>query len=151
MDTEKIRDTSAWSADDIECFLLESTIPIRLSCLSASGAPLICSLWYLYDDGALWCATQKTALIVSCLEKDSRCGFEISPDAPPYHGVRGQSRASLHDDVGADVLRRLIDRYLGSRESRFAQWLIRREEDEVAIRIEPAWITAWDYSRRMSA
>lgn len=151
MQTEKVRSTSAWSADDIECFLFESTIPIRLSCLSASGAPLVCSLWYLYEDGALWCATQTSAIVASCLEKDPRCGFEVAPELPPYRGVRGQSRASLHPDRGPEVLGRLIDRYLGTRESRFARWLIRRQDDEVAIRIEPAWITAWDYSGRMSA
>ncbi|MFW2404874.1 MAG: pyridoxamine 5'-phosphate oxidase family protein [Gammaproteobacteria bacterium] len=151
MDSSKIRSTSAWSGDEIDLFLLESSIPARLACLTPSGAPLVCSLWYLYEDGAIWCATQKNAHIVSCFEQDLRCGFEVAPESPPYRGVRGQSRVSLHEELGADVLGRLIDRYLGTRESRFAQWLMRRQDDEVAIRVDPAWITAWDFTQRMGA
>ena len=86
MDSSKIRSTSAWSGDEIELFLLESSIPARLACLTPSGAPLVCSLWYLYEDGA--------------------------------------------DVLGG---------------------LIRRQDNEVAIRIDPAWITAWDYKQRMGA
>lgn len=151
MDTSVIRSTSAWSGDEIELFMIESVIPIRLSCLSASGAPLVCSLWYLYDDGAIWCATQKSAHVVSCFEKDQRCGFEIAPESPPYRGVRGQSRVFLDDSRGPEVLLSLIDRYLGTRESGFARWLIGRQNNEVAIRIKPAWITSWDYAQRMDA
>ncbi len=151
MDPSVIRSTSAWSGDEIETFLTEATIPIRLACLTASGAPLVCSLWYLYEDGALWCATQKAARIVACFEQDPRCGFEVAPESPPYCGVRGQSRVSLSDERGPVVLLRLIDRYLGTRDSRFAKWLIDRRDSEVAIRIEPSWVTAWDYAQRMGA
>ena len=103
----------------------------------------------MFDEGTLWCATQKTAHIVTCLGQDARCGFEIAPEAPPYRGVRGQSRATLHEDLGEPILLRLIDRYVGNRESNFARWLIKRADKEVAIRIEPTWITSWDFSGRM--
>jgi len=46
-------------------------------------------------------------------------------------------------------LLRLLDRYLGSRDSGFATWLIERASTEVAIRIEPTWLTSWDFSKRM--
>jgi hypothetical protein len=47
-------------------------------------------------------------------------------------------------------LLQLIDRYLHSRESKFAQWLIERQAEELAIRIEPEWLSAWDFSARMN-
>ena len=47
------------------------------------------------------------------------------------------------------MLGRLIDRYLGDRKSRLARWLLGRAEEELAIRIEPRWISAWDYTERM--
>ena len=68
---------------------------------------------------------------------------------PPYRGVRGQGRAHLLPEAGAARLEVLLDRYLGDRESNLARWLLSRAEDEVAIRIEPSWLTAWDFSARM--
>jgi hypothetical protein len=147
----RCRRDSAWDAPGIEQFLRVTTIPVRLACLTASGAPLVCSLWYLYADGALWCATQASARIVALLAREPRCGVEVAGDLPPYRGVRGQGLAAIDAAAGAAVLPQLIDRYLGSRESAFGRWLMARQADEVAIRIEPDWLTAWDYSRRMGS
>jgi len=144
-----IRKSSAWDAARIEQFLLDSLIPVRLACLSRADEPLICSLWYCFDDGAIWCATQKSAHIVAMLERNSSCAFEVAGDSMPYRGVRGQGRATLSTTDGADVLLRLIDRYLGTRESEFARWLIARQAQEVSIRIEPEWVTSWDFGARM--
>ena len=145
-----IRDSSAWDATVITEFLRNSRIPVRLAAVSASGSPLICSLWYAYADGAIWCATQRDAYFAGLLRNNPLCGFEVAADSLPYRGVRGQGRASLSDTAGPDTLAQLIDRYLENRESSLAQWLLARKTDEVAIRIEPVWLTAWDYSQRMS-
>jgi len=144
-----IRSTSAWSAAEISEFLLRTEIPLRLASLSGSGAPLLCSLWYFYDRGSIWCATQRSAKLVSLLERDQRCAFEIAGDQPPYRGVRGQGTATLSAADGGPALLRLIDRYLHGRDSGFAQWLIARQDEEVAIRIQPTWLTSWDFSQRM--
>jgi nitroimidazol reductase NimA-like FMN-containing flavoprotein (pyridoxamine 5'-phosphate oxidase superfamily) len=145
-----IRPGSAWSADEMQQFLLETEIPLRLACLTANGAPFVCSLWYLYDGGALWCATQRSAYVAKLLDREPRCAFEIAGDMAPYRGIRGQGSAVLSAGDGPAVLLRLIDRYLHHRESRFAKWLIARQNDELAIRIEFAWLTSWDFSDRMN-
>ncbi len=140
---------SAWSLDQIEAFLRAAVIPIRLACL-ANGAPLVCSLWFLYRDGCLWSATQQHAAIVGFFRDDPACGFEIAPNEPPYRGVRGQGTVGLLPAQGGEILGALIDRYVGSRETAFARWLLSRAEQEIAMRIEPRWLTAWDFSARMS-
>lgn len=145
-----IRKSSAWPAGQIESFLVQAKIPVRLACLTSDGAPLICSLWYLYDQGAIWCATQRSARLVALLERDGRCAFEVAGDEPPYRGVRGQGEALLAAADGPAILLRLIDRYLGGRDSAFARWLIDRSDAEVAIRLTPSWMTAWDFTRRMN-
>jgi nitroimidazol reductase NimA-like FMN-containing flavoprotein (pyridoxamine 5'-phosphate oxidase superfamily) len=149
MREELIRSTSAWSATEIRQYLAVAEIPVRLACLATGGTPLLCSLWFLHDDGAIWCATPRTARLAVLLERDPRCAFEVSGDLMPYRGVRGQGTARLSRADGPAVLLRLIDRYLHGRESGFARWLISRQQDEVAIRIDPAWVTAWDFSARM--
>ena len=144
-----IRSTSAWDDHQIDRFLADTVIPIRLACIDRDGEPLVCSLWYLYSEGALWCATQQSANLVAFLEAEPCCGFEVAPEAMPYRGVRGQGRVSLSAAQGPDILLRLIDRYLGNRKSSFASWLIARSATEVAIRLEADWMTSWDFSKRM--
>jgi hypothetical protein len=139
---------SAWSADQIEAFLRSSIIPIRLACL-ANGAPLVCSLWYLPRDGILWSATQSNAAILDFFRSDSSCGFEIAPNEPPYRGVRGQGAVQLVPEQGGDILGALVDRYRVGRDTSFARWLLSRADRETAIRIEPRWLSAWDFSARM--
>ncbi len=144
-----LRASSAWDLPSVEQFLASARLPLRLACHGPGGAPLVCSLWFLYADGYLWCATSAGAALAGWLAEDQRCGFEISVNEVPYRGVRGQGAAVLLAEAGADVLGRLIDRYLGDRESRLARWLLRRADEELAIRIEPRWITAWDFTERM--
>lgn len=144
-----IRSSSAWDAQRINGFLADTLIPIRLACLDRKGNPLVCSLWYLYAEGALWCATQQSAKVIAFLQATPRCGFEVAPDAMPYRGVRGQGSVSLSAAQGPEMLLRLIDRYLGNRDSDFASWLIARSATEIAIRIEADWVTSWDFGKRM--
>lgn len=144
-----IRSNSAWDEQQISQFLASTVIPIRLACIDRDGDPLVCSLWYLYLEGALWCATQRSAHVIALLEAHPRCGFEVAPEQMPYRGVRGQGRVSLSAAQGPGMLLRLIDRYLGNRDSDFASWLIARSAVEVAIRIEADWVTSWDFSKRM--
>jgi hypothetical protein len=64
--------------------------------------------------------------------------------------VRGQGRATVDATQGAEVLRGLIARYVGSKDLEFTRWLLSRCEQEVAIIIEPMRIATWDYTKRMA-
>ncbi len=149
MSADNIRSSSAWTFEQIETYLHDTVIPVRLASLS-DGAPLVSSLWYLYEEGALWCATRPDAKLIEWLAAAPRCGFEIAGDQMPYKGVRGQGVATLHAEAGEAVLLRLIDRYVQDRNSDFARWLIARSEGEVAVKIVPDWLTSWDFSGRMN-
>ena len=61
-----------------EKYLREIRIPLRLSCTTKTGWPMIVSLWFLYQDTKLLCATQNSAKVVSYLQNEPRCAFEIS-------------------------------------------------------------------------
>jgi hypothetical protein len=141
---------SAWPANKVEDFLSTYLSPMRLAVVSDSGFPLICSLWFAYEPGRLLCATTRQAKVVDCILAKPQCGFEIAPNEPPYFGVRGQGIATVSSDGSMDLLGNLVDRYLGSRETKFARWLLSRSDDEVTIEIDIRWMTSWDYSKRMS-
>ncbi len=138
-----------WSRREVDRFLADTHIPVRLAVNGASGHPVLASLWYTQLAGTLWCATQRGSSIARSLARDPRCAFEIAPEALPYHGVRGQALASLHDDRGEEILRLTIERYAGDVSSRFARWLLSRAESETAIALAPRTLVSWDYRERM--
>ncbi|NIV43134.1 MAG: pyridoxamine 5'-phosphate oxidase family protein [Candidatus Dadabacteria bacterium] len=140
---------SAWDDGEIEKFVKDSVIPIRLAVNDKGGFPLICSLWYFYENSKFYCATLNKSKICRLLEADNRCAFEIAPNRPPYKGVRGQANVLIGENSGKLVLEKLISRYLGSTDSKLAKWLLSREQQERTLIVEPVWISAWDYSDRM--
>jgi nitroimidazol reductase NimA-like FMN-containing flavoprotein (pyridoxamine 5'-phosphate oxidase superfamily) len=107
------------------------------------------SLWYLWEDDALWCATGADADVVRYLRANDEVAFEVSTNDPPYRGVRGRGHASIDVDEEKTLLRRLLQRYLGGTDSTLARRLLAPERDEVRIRVDPARLHSWDYSDRM--
>lgn len=135
--------------DDFKNLLNDEKIPIRIAFLTSDGIPNILSLWYEQINGKLYCATQKTAKIVSHFEKNSLCGFEIAADKPPYKGVRGNGIAKIIPEDGVKILNILINKYLGDKTSTLSKFLKENEKNEVAIEIIPEKIFYYDYSKRM--
>lgn len=80
---------------EIEGFLDDITVPLRLAANSPEGWPVIASLWFEYHDGAFYCASKKHSRIVKLLQKKLQTGFEGVAEKPPYSGVRGQGVAVL--------------------------------------------------------
>lgn len=140
----------AWNIEQTEDYLLKTRYPIRLSTLNANGYPLVTSVWYLYDNGLIWCAVQKESDIARNIKNDKRCGFEVGPNQPPYMGVRGQGIANLVPERGKEKLEKLIGRFLDRKNKDLADWLMNRADSETAIMIEPEWFFTWDYSGRMN-
>jgi hypothetical protein len=139
-----------WSNDEAERFLDDSSVPARLACNGTTGFPVLSSLWFLREEGQLWCATQRTSSAATLLAKDPNCAFEVSPETLPYRGLRGQGVATLHEERGEEILRRLVERYLGDSMQRLAETLLARSATEVAIAIKPLKMVTWDFSDRMA-
>jgi len=133
----------------IDDSFLTAKIPIRIACIKPSGTPTVLSLWYVIIDDKIYCATQKTARIISYLKNNSACSFEIAGDYPPYKGIRGDGTAVVLDEKGESVLLALIDKYLGKKESNLSNFLKKNSKTEVAIQINPKKIHNYDYSKRM--
>ena len=124
-------------------------IPIRLAFTKPQGIPSVISLWYVCVEEKIYCATQKTAKIVSHIQKNSLCGFEIARDNPPYKGTRGDGIAHIQSEKGNKILEILIKKYLGKKESTLTNFLRKNSKTEVAIEITPRTTFHYDYSKRM--
>jgi nitroimidazol reductase NimA-like FMN-containing flavoprotein (pyridoxamine 5'-phosphate oxidase superfamily) len=150
MEKRFLATSSAWSESGVNDFLSEYTAPLRLAVLDGSGFPRVCSLWFRYAEGRLFCATKGKSKVVDWIRENPKCGFEVAPNEPPYYGVRGRGHATVTSVGAVELLTTLVDRYLGDRETEFSRGLLSRVEDEVAIEIEIDWMTSWDYRSRMS-
>ena len=139
---------SAWDQRELQEFLGSSKIPIRVSVLD-DEYPLICSVWFEYVDGKLIIVSHEESKLAKTLLRQRKCGFEIATNDPPYRGVRG--KANVVGELGAseDILRRVIQRYLGGTNQKLASWLLSRVEREVKFTLHPTWVTSWDYGERM--
>jgi hypothetical protein len=137
------------SLSEIEEFLNAVRIPVRLACKTESGWPMIVSLWFLHQGGQLFCATQKSAKVISYLQHDPRCAFEIAADLPPYCGVRGQAIVSIDETKGPFILEQLLIRYLGDLNMSLAKKLLAKSDNEVSIVIKPRTLFTWDFTNRM--
>lgn len=135
----------------IEAYLAETVLPVRLAANSPAGWPLVVSLWFLYDDKSLICATKRASRIAESLIAAPRCGFEIARETMPYFGIRGQGIASVTEENAIETLERLAERYLGHDREQFRKWLLRSAKDEIVVRIQPIAFHSWDYRKRMTA
>ena len=122
--------------------------PIRVAVQGLDGFPRIVSLWFKYQHGRFYCVTHQSAWILRQLKVNTRVGFEIATNFPPYKGVRGVGHVELKP-LQDDLLEQLINQYLENTDSDLAQWLLSRKHNEVVIRISPDHLSSWDYSDRM--
>ena len=138
-----------WSESQIEECLQESVFPLRIAISAADGFPRVVSVWFKYQQSRFYCVSHRDSHLVSMLRDNEKVGFEVSPNRPPYYGVRGQGIAELTDEGAGDVLEQLLQRYLGGSESSLGNWLLSRRDEEVLISIEPQRLFSWDYRQRM--
>lgn len=139
-----------WQLPQIEAFLSRSKIPMRLACVGKDGFPRVVSVWFRYTDGCLQCVTHQESHLAKTLQNNARVGFEVAPNDPPYHGVRGRGTAAL-TPLGSDTaLEDLLEHYLGGQDSRVGNWLLSRKEEELLVTIQPLRLFSWDYRERMA-
>ncbi len=149
MSVEAIKLSGPWSQTTTDAFLDQCTLPLRLSCIASDGFPRVASMWFRYEAGQLLCVTHKNSKVAKILKQNNRVGFEVSPNEPPYYGVRGQGLVSIEQLGESSLLEDLLAKYVGDTTSSFAQWLLGRKDEELILSISPQRLYTWDYRERM--
>jgi len=140
----------AWDEAAVADFLADATVPMRLTTHRPDGTLWTVALWYAYEDGTFACATGADADVVRFLDADDHVAFDVSVNDPPYRGVRGNGTARVERDAGKELLRSLLERYLGDTDSDLARRLLAAERREARIEIQPDELYSWDYTARMA-
>ena len=139
-----------WTPHDAESFLADCDWPMRVAATASDGYPRVVSLWFRYESGRLYAVTHRDSSLAHLLRRNNKVGFEVAPNEPPYHGLRGQALAQLQPLGESDTLRQLLNHYLGGFDSKVAQWLLSRSDEEIVITLEPKRLYSWDYRERMA-
>ena len=138
-----------WSSKEILDYLNATRAPMRLAVNRKSGYPMVIPIWHLWSDGALWSAIRPNSALARALKGDGRCSFDISINSPPYKGVRGRGIAILEAN-GQEILEKLVAKFTADSALKFREMLLRQSHDELAVRLIPERLTAWDFTNRMS-
>ena len=91
-----------WSETQIDDFLRESVFPLRLASTAADGYPRVVAVWFYYEQGKFFCVSHRDSQLVALLRANAKVGFEVSPNQPPYCGVRGQGIVTLLEEGNAN-------------------------------------------------
>lgn len=143
--------TEGWSEREALAFLESALVPLRLAFTGPDSRPRLVSLWYDWREGAFWLATPATAFSARQISENPTCAYEVSTNHPPYRGVRGTGTAVSVADRGQEWLAVLVERYLSERNASLRDSLLQAARSEVAIKIVPTSMFAWDFSSRMNA
>tara|TARA_B100000029_G_scaffold415992_1_gene420002 strand:- start:77 stop:571 length:495 start_codon:yes stop_codon:yes gene_type:complete len=138
----------AWTGAEISEFLHGAVMPMRLGFNSKRGL-LVVPLWFCFADSALVACAVRESLVIRSLGADPEVAFDVSTNDLPYRGIRGNGEARCVHEVGSQALQDVLDKYIQDDDHSLARWLSSRSHTEVAIVVEPAWITSWDFSDRM--
>lgn len=106
------------SRSEWEAFLAEVPgIVMTIGTLDEFGAPHLCPIWFVYEDGAIWFTPRRHSAWLEHLRRDPRVALCIDESRLPYRKVLVRGTAEIvhevgEDDAWRDRYRRIAQRYL---------------------------------------
>lgn len=116
---------------------------------ASSDGPRLSPLWFLWEEGTIWCIATRSRSYVERIEADPRTALAIVDFDPgagrvQHVGMRGRARIETFDP---ELAARLLARYLGHDE---ADWPDRFRDlpaaDHAIVRFDPSTVVARDQS-----
>jgi nitroimidazol reductase NimA-like FMN-containing flavoprotein (pyridoxamine 5'-phosphate oxidase superfamily) len=136
---------------EIDAFLAESKIPLRLGTTNKKGEPNIHPVWYSYEANKLYFMSWKDAVKVRNLKQNKTVYFSVDTDAMPNTGVKGKGTAVMIKDPGKmiSLSEKIVAKYLGDINSKMAKDMIDevKKGSEVLVEITPHYFSTWDYTK----
>jgi hypothetical protein len=136
--------------EDELAFYLEQPHIMRIGIVDVrDGFPIVHPVWYYYEHGRFFVATDRGGQKARALRKNPALYFLIDSDpadGPPL-GVRGRASAAVVDnpEYATRVTRRNIVRYLGSEEGKTAEKLLEMGSESCVIEITPQYLATWKF------
>jgi PPOX class probable F420-dependent enzyme len=105
------------SEQEIKDFLTERGHLARIATISASGAPSVVPVWFIFENGKVLITPRKHSVFLANLRRDPRVAITIDEEAGSYRKVLFEGKADTLYEVGQDrqwddVYRRIACRYV---------------------------------------
>lgn len=144
---------SPLNEQEIKDFLANSKLNVHLGTVDEKQEPNIHPTWYYFDtiNNKLYVETSKSSKKISNLVKNKTVYFCIDEPNPPYKGVRGKGKVTIHKDIdfNVSISEKIMLKYLGDLEHPMAKSLLTyvKNGDSVVLEITPSYYSTWDYTK----
>lgn len=148
---------SPMSAEGVIDFLTNSKLNLQLSTIDQKGDPNIHPVWFFFDSSmnSFYIGTGRQSKKVANLRNHDTVYFCVDEPKPPYKGVRGKGKVTVHSDTHHNVRieEKILVKYMGGLESEGARMLMgmTKSGDAVIVEISPTYFSTWDYSKDSSS
>jgi PPOX class probable F420-dependent enzyme len=112
----------------------------------ADGSTLLAPVWHEWSDGGLTIVIDGNDAKFRNIRRDLRVSVVVAEDDPPYRGIEVRGEVRFIEASAEPMLRRLAERYLGTRDveaylARMREWT----DQAQVIMVEPGVLRAWDF------
>ena len=126
--------------------LSQRRVAILATHLSDDSA-LLAPVWHEWRDGWFTIVIDGNDAKMRNVRRDPHVNIVVAEDEPPYRGIEVRGEAKFVETSAEEVLRRLAERYLRSRNAdayvmRMRDW----SAGAIVLRIEPGVFRAWDFA-----
>jgi nitroimidazol reductase NimA-like FMN-containing flavoprotein (pyridoxamine 5'-phosphate oxidase superfamily) len=144
-------DVPGMNQSEVEEFLGNSKLVLRLGAIDRKGEAVIYPVWYYFQNNKLYIFTDKESDKARNLTRNGRVYFTVDTNSEPYKGVRGKGTSTVVEDVSKAeaILEKIIIKYLGGLDDPYAKSLIESAKlgSSSVIEITPDYYTVWDYGK----
>lgn len=99
---------------NLESFLEQPNLLMRLGTIGRDGFPQVTPVWYLFEDGLFYVTTAGDRVKTHNMLATPKVGFAIDSDVKPYRGVSvwGMARLLAEGEAARPLTRRIAARYV---------------------------------------
>ncbi len=138
---------------EIDSFLGNGKMIMRLATVDSNGDPVIHPVWYLFEENRIYLFTRKGTQKLHNISRKGSVYFSIDTDTMPNKGVKGKGTARLisEEDKRVSLGEKIVRKYVGDSETEYAKALLQfvRGSKSIVVEIVPRYYTVWDYSKMM--
>jgi general stress protein 26 len=128
------------SAEGVIDFLTNSKLNLLLSTIDQKGDPNIHPVWFFFDSSmnSFYIGTGRQSKKVANLRNHDTVYFCVDEPKPPYKGVRGKGKVTVHSDTDHNVRieEKILVKYMGGLESEGARMLMGMTKSGDAVIVE---------------
>ena len=132
--------------DEIEPFLNQPLIA-KLCTYNADGTIHVTPLWFKYENGEILLGTQEVTRKVANIKRNNSVTVLIDTHDPTLQAVivQGQAKLDYEDVIPKRIA--IFEKYMGTDEAVELANQIASAWEPVVIRVKPAQMTSFDYSK----